>query len=417
MAEYDVNDYIDETGTTPPPEEVPVEDQPTDARKRELQMLRSPVEIPQATPLSPVDPSKVQVLSYDAKPSTGPRPIPTDLVRSVQNFEGYRPTAFRDVGTQSIGYGSTPRHPGEVLSREQATARLQEDLDRAAAVVDRENPNLPEGTRNALISLTQNGVWTKWVNSGLGDAVRRGDPKEIAEKLVQYNKGGGRYIQGLQNRRNQEASWIDQTQGIVNSLNGKPQIKVVPPTTNLSPPTSDPGELTAHLARDKDPSHVTGLAPQMQSRLAAMIANAPPDVARRISINSGYRSPERQAEIFADGVRKHGSVEAARKWVAPPGRSLHNFGMAADLERDPVALRWIHANADRFGLKFPLGHEDWHIEMVETRGGPRFDDRQTFSGKGSLDPNMLNPIPSALQKAPLTGGANQSPQEQALTGS
>ena len=52
---------------------------------------------------------------------------------------------------------------------------------------------------------------------------------------------------------------------------------------------------------------------------------------------------------------------------------------------------------------------------AETRGGAGFDDRQNFSGKSSLDPNMLNPVPSALQKAPLTGGANQSPQEQAQT--
>ena len=64
-----------------------------------------------------------------------------------------------------------------------------------------------------------------------------------------------------------------------------------------------------------------------------------------------------------------------------------------------------------------MAHEPWHIETSETRGGSGFDDRQNFSGKGSLDPNMLNPVPSALQKVPLTGGANESPQEQALTGS
>ena len=340
MAEYDVNDYIDETGTTPPPEEVPVEDQPTDARKRELQMLRSPVEIPQATPLSPVDPSKVQVLSYDAKPSTGPRPISPGVVSYVKGVEQFRPETFPDVNRRSIGYGSAPRSPNERLTEPQAAQRLQEDLQRAAQIVDSQNPNLPEGARSALISLTQN-AGSKWVKDGLGDAVRRGDPKEIASILVKYNKAGGVPSRGLQIRRNTEASWIDQTQGIVNSLNGKPQIKVVPPTTDVSPPTSDPGELAAHLARDKDPSHVTGLAPQMQSRLAAMIANAPPEVARAISINSGYRSPERQAQLFADAVRKYGSPEAARKWVAPPGRSFHNHGVASDLDfgGDPSSSR------------------------------------------------------------------------------
>jgi hypothetical protein len=31
--------------------------------------------------------------------------------------------------------------------------------------------------------------------------------------------------------------------------------------------------------------------------------------------------------------------------------------------------RWVHDNAHKYGLSFPLGNEPWHIELVEARGG------------------------------------------------
>jgi len=84
-----------------------------------------------------------------------------------------------------------------------------------------------------------------------------------------------------------------------------------------------------------------------------------------ISISSGYRSPERQAELFRDAVAKYGSEAAARKWVAPPGKSRHNHGIAADLAFATDADRqWAHENAGQFGLNFRMGHEPWHIELV-----------------------------------------------------
>src|SRR5215470_8230874 len=75
------------------------------------------------------------------------------------------------------------------------------------------------------------------------------------------------------------------------------------------------------------PDPFYGLNADFASRLRAMMAAAP----LPLTISSGYRSPIRQAELYDAAVGKYGSPEAARKWVAPPGRSQHNFGMAADL--------------------------------------------------------------------------------------
>lgn len=100
--------------------------------------------------------------------------------------------------------------------------------------------------------------------------------------------------------------------------------------------------------------------PDFSDALQNMIAQRP-----GISINSGYRSPERQAQLYAQAIEKYGSPEAARHWVAPPGHSRHNMGIAADLAfASPEDRAWAHENAGQFGLNFRMGHEPWHIELV-----------------------------------------------------
>jgi hypothetical protein len=124
--------------------------------------------------------------------------------------------------------------------------------------------------------------------------------------------------------------------------------------------------LFEYLASGKPASHITGMAADLQSGLARMIADAPGN----ITINSGARSIERQAELWKAAVARYGSEAAARRWVAPPGRSQHNFGNAADLGFADAATRsWAHENAERYGLRFPLGNEPWHVETANARTG------------------------------------------------
>jgi hypothetical protein len=106
------------------------------------------------------------------------------------------------------------------------------------------------------------------------------------------------------------------------------------------------------------------LNPQFASSLQAMIAAQP-----GISPFSGYRSPARQAVLYDAAVRKYGSPEAARKWVAPPGSSQHGFRNAVDLHyANDAAREWAHAHAGDYGLTFPMSWENWHIEPIGARG-------------------------------------------------
>lgn len=116
------------------------------------------------------------------------------------------------------------------------------------------------------------------------------------------------------------------------------------------------------------PDSFSGMDERFSSALAKMFADAPEDIRSGLKVSSGYRSKERQAQLWADALKKYGSPEKARKWVAPPGNSKHNHGSAADLKYlDPKAKEWVHANASKYGLAFPLNHEDWHVELAGAR--------------------------------------------------
>jgi hypothetical protein len=128
-------------------------------------------------------------------------------------------------------------------------------------------------------------------------------------------------------------------------------------------------ELARFLVEGKGLDSVQGFQPDFHQSLAAMFAAAPPEIQAQMRIGSGYRSNERQAELFEGALKKYGSEAAARKWVAPPGKSNHNHGQAADLKYlSPAATEWAHQNAKKFGLNFPLAHENWHIEPIGARG-------------------------------------------------
>lgn len=115
---------------------------------------------------------------------------------------------------------------------------------------------------------------------------------------------------------------------------------------------------------------IEGLDAQFKTRMERAIAALPPQLAGQITIISAYRSVAHQQELWDKAVKKYGSEAAARKWVAPPGKSNHGKGAAMDLQfASEAARKWIHANAGRFGLAFPMSHEPWHIEPLGFREG------------------------------------------------
>ena len=149
-------------------------------------------------------------------------------------------------------------------------------------------------------------------------------------------------------------------------------------TVGAAGPTSARADLLARAqAAGKGSDHVDGLSEDFATNLSAMFQDAPENIRAGLQVGSGYRSEARQAQLWEDAVKKYGSPEAARKWVAPPGNSQHNHGNAVDiwyngqsLGKAPADVQaWVHSNAGKYGLRFPMGHEPWHIEAAGARGG------------------------------------------------
>jgi len=131
----------------------------------------------------------------------------TDYLGMIKRFEGFAARATWDYSQHTNGYGTRARHAGEVIGPEEAERRFSGEIAAAQAFVDRVAPEVDDGTRAALSSLTFN-TGTRWAKSGLGDAIRRGDLVAARDLFLQYDKAGGEPLAGLTKRRAIEAGWI-----------------------------------------------------------------------------------------------------------------------------------------------------------------------------------------------------------------
>lgn len=129
-------------------------------------------------------------------------------IPAVQGFEGFAPRAGWDYKQYTNGYGTKALYPGEVIDRDTAAQRFNTEWGNAASSVNTFAPNAPDGVKAALSSLTFN-AGPKWMNSGLGTAIRNGDWETAKNIFLQYNRAGGEVNPGLVSRRQQEAQWFD----------------------------------------------------------------------------------------------------------------------------------------------------------------------------------------------------------------
>lgn len=100
-------------------------------------------------------------------------------------------------------------------------------------------------------------------------------------------------------------------------------------------------------------------------------------------LNAGYRTTTEQQTLFeekAAAFRQSGYDDAtaralAQQWVALPGTSEHELGIAVDIGTDNTALYdWLAANSWRYGFiqRYPpdktaltgVSHEPWHYRYV-----------------------------------------------------
>ena len=126
--------------------------------------------------------------------------------------------------------------------------------------------------------------------------------------------------------------------------------------------------------------------------MAQMLADARSEGLKPI-ICSSYRSAEKQTELFenkvkscvSDGYSREEAEKEAARWVAPPGTSEHQTGLAADIvsldyqildekQEDTPEQKWLMENSYKYGfiLRYPdsksditkINYEPWHYRYV-----------------------------------------------------
>ena len=86
-----------------------------------------------------------------------------------------------------------------------------------------------------------------------------------------------------------------------------------------------------------------------------------------IVVESGWRSPEHQAQLLREAVSKYGSEAEAARWVASPETSPHVSGNAVDIGPSAAAA-WLSEHGAEYGLCQIYGNEPWHYELRPEAG-------------------------------------------------
>jgi len=189
---------------------------------------------------------------------------------AIKKFEGYSPSAAWDYKQSSSGYGTKAQPGDENIPPDQLKAiheqRFSDEVGKAAQSVDAFAPNLPAGTRAALVSLTYN-AGPGWQQSGLGQAIKSGDFDKARDLFLQYNKAGGEVNPGLVSRRQAEAGWF--------GAGMAPQAPQAAPQAPMTLPSAQPPVFPQQpVAPPQGPGQVMA-TPQFETPQAPPIFYAP----------------------------------------------------------------------------------------------------------------------------------------------
>jgi zinc D-Ala-D-Ala carboxypeptidase len=115
---------------------------------------------------------------------------------------------------------------------------------------------------------------------------------------------------------------------------------------------------------DEEIAGVANLDPALLGALRRAATNAADDGVE-FFVNSGWRSPKEQEQLFREAVSKYGSEEEAARWVSTPNTSAHVSGDAVDIGPSG-ATAWLKKHGAKYGLCQIYRNEPWHYVLRPT---------------------------------------------------
>lgn len=129
------------------------------------------------------------------------------MVALIGGYEGLRTVAYRDVvGIPTVCFGETRGvEMGDSYTVEQCKTMLGEGIIEFSAGVDRcLTAYVPDKSYTAFVSLAYNIGTGAFCRSTVVRKANAGDLVGACNAITMWNKGGGRVLQGLVNRRADE---------------------------------------------------------------------------------------------------------------------------------------------------------------------------------------------------------------------
>lgn len=328
--------------------------------------------------------------------SSIPTPTGDDrwIMNMIKQHEGVRNVPYKDSrGLWTVGVGhligdgrSLPPEYNRQFSSSEIDFMFAKDYEEHKKMAEKA-PGYDlanEKGKAALIDLTFNmgGGWFKKFKNAAA-ALAQGNFELAAEELTDslwYKQVKGRAVtivnmirEGLGGSPSKITELPESK--IASSIPSTPiQIDASPTSSTTS---RQSGSLQS-LASVQSGVDISGLNPEFTKRLAAMAADFKEKTGEKLTITSGFRSNEKQKQLWdAKVAQLDGNVAAARKLVAEPaaplghGRgSYHSKGLAIDINSKGKSGINILAGSknsstgwlESFGLSRPVQGEDWHIQ-------------------------------------------------------
>ncbi len=162
---------------------------------------------------------------------------------------------------------------------------------------------------------------------------------------------------------------------------------------------------------------IDGANPALLKNFKAMVQEYGETTGKKIIVTSGYRSTQEQEALYRKNPRK----------AARPGRSLHEFGLALDVNSTDLDALDKAGLMRKYGFTRPVGGEPWHMEpagiqvdLARARNDPSFAqqaiDASLFKGGAGIGSmrgapkEMFGRRDPAMALALLQGNAKQVAQ-------
>jgi lysozyme len=351
--------------------------------------------------------TKAAAVSGGKPPATAPTkeaaagPAPTIsggdkwIMEMIKQHEGVRLKPYKDTkGLWTVGVGHLIGD-GKSLPPEWDRQFTMEEVDKLFAQDFAEHKKWAEKSpgwdkanpkgQGALIDLAFNmgGGWFKKFKNA-SSKLASGDFKGAADELIDsewYKQVKGRAVTIVNLIR-------DGSGGSPTQVAQAKPLNVPPPaatggTTAAAGPTGGAGGgggSLASLVTTQSGVDLSAFNSEFEKRVSTMAADFKAKMGKPLLITSGYRSNEKQKQLWDEALAKNGGDAAkTRKLVAEPmpplgqGKgSFHLTGYAIDINsKGDTGINSLAGSRDKptgwlekFGLTRPVAGEDWHVQAT-----------------------------------------------------